>query len=144
MEPHWELIEALLQGTYGIRKKHRKYLPQEPRELDEAYDNRLMRSTLAPFYVRIERMLAGMLTRKPVRLEDVSDVVTEHLFDVDLQGNNLDVFLYETARKMIRYGHVGVLVDAPRAGDNGSPYWTAYTPRDCLGWRSKSSTASKN
>jgi hypothetical protein len=137
MEPHWLLIEALLQGTYGIRKGHRKFLPQEVRELDEAYDNRLMRSTLAPFYVRLERMLAGMLTRKPVRLEDVSDVVTEQLFDVDLQGNDLNVWTYETARKCIRYGHVGVLVDAPKAGDNGRPYWTQYTPRDILGWRSE-------
>ena len=137
MEPHWLLIEALLQGTYGIRKGHRKYLPQEVRELDEAYDNRLMRSTLAPFYVRLERMLAGMLTRKPVRLEDVSDVVTEQLFDVDLQGNDLNVWTYETARKCIRYGHVGVLVDAPKAGENGRPYWTQYTPRDVLGWRSE-------
>ena len=137
MEPHWLLIEALLQGTYGIRKGHRKYLPQEPRELDEAYDNRLLRSTLAPYYVRLERMLAGMLTRKPVRLEDVSDVVTEQLFDVDLQGHDLNVWTYETARKCIRYGHVGVLVDAPRAGQTGRPYWTQYTPRDILGWRSE-------
>jgi hypothetical protein len=137
MEPHWLLIEALLQGTYGIRKGHRKYLPQEPREIDEAYDNRLMRSTLAPFYVRLERMLAGMLTRKPVRLEDVSDVVTEQLFDVDLQGHDLNVWTYETARKCIRYGHIGVLVDAPKAGENGRPYWTQYTPRDILGWRSE-------
>ena len=137
MEPHWLLIEALLQGTYGIRKGHRKYLPQEPRELDEAYDNRLMRSTLAPYYVRLERMLAGMLTRKPVRLEDVSDVITEQLFDVDLQGNDLNVWTYETARKCIRYGHVGVLVDAPKAGENGRPYWTQYTPRDILGFRSE-------
>ena len=137
MEPHWLLIEALLQGTYGIRKGHRKYLPQEVRELDEAYDNRLLRSTLAPYYVRLERMLAGMLTRKPVRLEDVSDVVTEQLFDVDLQGNDLNVWTYETARKCIRYGHVGVLVDAPKAGENGRPYWTQYTPRDILGWRSE-------
>jgi len=137
MEPHWLLIEALLQGTYGVRKKHRTYLPQEPRELDESYDNRLMRSTLAPYYVRLERMLAGMLTRKPVRLEDVSDTVTEQLFDVDLQGNDLNVWTYETARKCIRYGHVGVLVDAPKAGDNGRPYWTQYTPRDILGWRSE-------
>ena len=137
MEPHWLLIEALLQGTYGIRKKHRKYLPQEPRELDEAYDNRLLRSTLAPYYVRLERMLAGMLTRKPVRLEDVADVVTEQLFDVDLQGNDLNVWTYETARKCIRYGHIGVLVDAPKAGENGRPYWTQYTPRDILGWRSE-------
>ena len=137
MEPHWLLIEALLQGTYGIRKGHRKYLPQEPRELDESYDNRLMRSTLAPFYVRLERMLAGMLTRKPVRLEDVSDVVTEQLFDVDLQGNDLNVWTYETARKCIRYGHVGVLVDAPKAGENGRPYYCTFTPRDILGWRSE-------
>jgi len=136
-EPHWLLIEALLQGTYGIRKGHRKYLPQEPRELDEAYDNRLMRSTLAPYYVRLERMLAGMLTRKPVRLEDVSDVVTEQLFDVDLQGNDLNVWTYETARKCIRYGHVGVLVDAPKAGENGRPYYVTFTPREILGWRSE-------
>jgi hypothetical protein len=137
MEPHWLLIETLLQGTYGIRKKHRTYLPQEPRELDEAYDNRLLRSTCAPFYARIERMLAGMLTRKPVRLEDVSDVVREHLFDVDLQGNDLNVWTYEVARKCVRYGHVGVLVDAPAAGENGRPYWVSYTPRDILGWRSE-------
>jgi len=137
MEPHWLLIEALLQGTYGIRKGHRKYLMQEPRELDEAYDNRLMRSTLAPYYVRLERMLAGMLTRKPVRLEDVSDVVTEQLFDVDLQGNDLNVWTYETARKCIRYGHVGVLVDAPKAGENGRPYYCTFTPREILGWRSE-------
>ena len=48
---------------------------------------------------QIERMLAGMLTVKPVRFEDVSDVVTEQLFDVDLQGNDLNVWTYETARK---------------------------------------------
>ena len=135
MEPHWVLIETLLTGTYGIRKKHRTYLPQEPRELDEAYDNRLMRSVLAPFYVRLERMLAGMLTRKPVRLSDVADVITEQLFDVDLQGNDLNVWTYETARKCIRYGHVGVLVDAPAGGQNGRPYWVTYTPRDIVGWR---------
>ena len=135
MEPHWVLIETLMTGTYGIRKKHRTYLPQEPRELDEAYDNRLMRSVLAPFYARLERMLAGMLTRKPVRLSDVADVITEQLFDVDLQGNDLNVWTYETARKCIRYGHVGVLVDAPAAGQNGRPYWVTYTPRDIVGWR---------
>ena len=78
-----------------------------------------------------------MLTRKPVRLTDVSDQVIEHLFNVDLQGNDLNVWTYETARKCIRYGHVGVLVDAPAAGQNGRPYWVTYTPRDILGWRTE-------
>ena len=136
-EPHWVLIEDLMEGTYGMRRKHRRYLPQEPRELDESYDNRLARSVCPPFYQRLERMLAGMLTRKPVRLNDVSDVIREQLFDVDLQGNDLNVWTYETARKMIRYGHVGVLVDAPAAGSKGRPYWVSYTPREILGWRSE-------
>ena len=136
-EPHWGLIEDLIGGTYEMRRRHRRYLPQEPREIDESYDNRLARSVCAPFYQRLERMLAGMLTRKPVRLNDVSDVVREQLFDVDLQGNDLNVWCYETTRKMVRYGHVGVLVDAPSAGELGRPYWVTYTPRDILGWRTE-------
>jgi hypothetical protein len=134
-EAHWILIEDLMGGTYGMRKKHRRYLPQEPRELDESYDNRLARSVCPPYYQRLERMLAGMLTRKPVRLEDTSDSITEQLFDVDMQGNDLNVWTYETARKLVRYGHVGTLVDAPTNG--GRPYWCTYTPRQILGWRTE-------
>ena len=136
MEPNWILIEDLISGTYGIRKRHRKYLPQMPREQDESYDNRLATSVLAPLYVRIERLLAGMLTRKPVRLNEVSERVTEDLFDVDLQGNDLTSWTYETAKIMLRYGHVGVLVDAPTEG-TGRPYWITYSPREILGWRTE-------
>ena len=136
-EPHWILIEDLLGGTYQMRSRHRKYLMQEPRELDESYDNRLARSVCPPYFLRLERMLAGMLTRKPVRLNETGDAIREQLFDVDLQGNDLNVWTYETARKMIRYGHIGVLVDAPATGSNGRPYWVTYTPRDILGWRTE-------
>jgi hypothetical protein len=135
MEEHWILIEDLSKGTTAMRKKHRTYLPQEPRELDESYDARLVRSVCPPYLVRIERMLAGMLTRKPVRLNDTGDTIREQLFDVDLQGNDLNAWCYETARTMIRYGHVGVLVDAPQ--DGGRPYWISYSPRDILGWRTE-------
>ena len=129
------LIEDLIGGTYEIRRRHRRYLPQEPREQDVSYDRRLSTSICPPYYQRLERMLAGMLTRKPVRLNDTGDTIREQLFDVDLQGNDLNTWCYETARKMIRYGHVGVLVDAPR--DGGRPFWCTYTPREILGWRTE-------
>ena len=90
MEPAWILIEDLIGGTVAMRKRHRTYLPQEPREQDSSYDNRLARSTCPPYLVRIERMLAGMLTRKPVRLNDTGDTIREQLFDVDLQNNDLN------------------------------------------------------
>ena len=112
-------------------------MPQFPREADDSYDVRLSKAVLSPFYKRLELLLAGMLTRKPVRLTDVSDQVTEQLFDVDLQGNDLQTWLFNTARIALRYGHVGVLVDAPRAGENGRPYWITISPRELLGWRTE-------
>jgi hypothetical protein len=39
----------------------------------------------------------------------------------------------KSARKLVRYGHIGTLVDAPQ--DGGRPYWVTYTPRQILGWR---------
>ena len=137
MEPHWGLVEDLIEGTFAVRKRHRRYLPQAIRELDESFDRRLATSCVPPYLQRIERMLAGMLTRKPVRLNDVSDVVREQLFDVDLEGNDLNQWLYQTARLCLRYGHIGVLVDAPAAGSNGRPYYKVYTPRELLGWRTE-------
>jgi hypothetical protein len=143
MQPRWELIEELIGGTLQLQAAGRRYLLQEPKESDEAYQARLLRSVCPPYVARTEQMLAGMLTRKPVRLDNVPDVMSEQLFDVDLQGNDLNVYANQLARTCIRYGHVGVLVDFPR-GDEGDdspvqdfnrPYWVSYTPRDILGWR---------
>tara|TARA_R100001510_G_scaffold713_1_gene533 strand:- start:13 stop:1455 length:1443 start_codon:yes stop_codon:yes gene_type:complete len=133
----WPLIEDLLEGSYKIKQEHRKYLFPEPRESTESYDSRLNRSAVVPYFQRIEKMLAGMLTRKSVRLDDVSDLVTTQLFDVDLEGNDLNVWLYNTARIAIAFGHVGVLVDAPRDAEKARPYWVTYKPSDILGWRTE-------
>ena len=137
MANFWGLITDLREGTYKIRSEHRKYLPQQPREQDDSYDVRLSRSTVVPFVQRIEKMLSGMLVRKPIRLDNVSDLVREQLFDVDLEGNDLNVWLYQTARQAISFGHIGVLVDAPKEGDKTRPYWVTYTPKDILGFRSE-------
>ena len=143
MEPRWRLIEQLCKGTLGMQEAGRRYLPQEPREDDDSYAVRLAASVCPPYYMRLEQMLAGMLTRKPVRLDNVPDVMQEHLYDVDLTGSGLDPFLQQLARLVIRYGHAGVLVDYPR-GDEGDdspvtdfsrPYWCIYDPRSILGWR---------
>lgn len=143
MEPRWRLIEQLSQGTLGMQAAGRRYLPQEPAEPDDAYTARLARSVCPPYLLRLEQMLAGMLCRKPVRLDNVPDIVQQHLYDVDLTGSDLNVYVQELSRKAIRYGHVGVLVDFPR-GDEGDdtpvtdfsrPYWVSYSPRDILGWR---------
>tara|TARA_Y100001980_G_C14549786_1_gene331895 strand:- start:1773 stop:3155 length:1383 start_codon:yes stop_codon:yes gene_type:complete len=137
MATFWPLIEDLLAGSVKIKQEHRKYLFPEPRESTESYDSRLNRSAVVPYFQRIEKMLAGMLTRKSVRLEDVSDTVLQQLFDIDLEQNDLNVWLFNTARIAIAFGHVGVLVDAPKEGDKTRPYWVTYKPSDILGWRTE-------
>ena len=138
MQKFWELPEVIIQGTQEIRSKHRTYLPQEERESDLSYDARLSRSVLSPYFIRIERMLAGMLIRKPVQINDTPDVIREALFDIDLGGNDISIFTYELCRKLLRYGHCGCLVDAPSLEtEEGRPYWSIYTPRDIIGWRTE-------
>ena len=60
MQSHWGIIEDLVEGNSKIRGKARVYLKQEPREEDESYDVRLSRSVCPPYYIQMERMLAGM------------------------------------------------------------------------------------
>jgi hypothetical protein len=142
-EPRWRLIEQLVQGTMGMQAAGRTYLPQQPDEEDDSYAIRLANSICPPYYLRLEQMLAGMLTRKPVRLNSVPDEMQEHFLNIDMMGHGLDVFLQNIARKCLRYGHIGILVDFPR-GDEGDdtpvtefqrPYWVPYSPRDILGWK---------
>ena len=139
----WQLMQALQGGTLEMQRRGKQFLPQEPREDEDAYRSRLARSVCPPYAERLISMLAGMLTRKPIRLDNVPDVIREHLFDTDLSGSDLNIFIQQIAKTCIRYGHVGVLVDYPR-GDEGDdtpvtdfsrPYWLEYPPSQILGWR---------
>ena len=142
-EPHWILPEVLVGGTLAMRAQREMFLPKLPKEEDSDYDNRLAAAVCPPYYLRLEKMLVGMLTRKPVVLSTKDEIMLEHMQDVDMMGSNLDVFLRKVAQPCIRHGHVGVLVDMPR-GDEGDdtpvtnflrPYWIPYTARQILGGR---------
>jgi hypothetical protein len=148
-EPHWILPEVLAGGTLAMRAQRELFLPPFPREQKTDYDIRLAAAVCPPYYLRLERMLVGMLTRKPVVLSDVNDLMLDHMQDVDMMGSNLDVFLRKVAQLDIRFGHVGTLVDMPRSdekprGDKGGntpvteflrPYWVPYSARQILGGR---------
>lgn len=138
MQPRWELIEALTGGTLQMQALGTKWLPQEPKESNDSYVARLRSSVCPPYLQRLEQMLAGMITRNPIRLDAVADVVTEHLYDVDLQQNDLQTWAYNFCRSLVRYGHMGVLVDYGRGEDGQTtdrPYWVSYTPREILDFR---------
>ena len=79
-----------------------------------------------------------MLTRKPVRLIDVPDRINEQLFDVDLAGNDITLFTFNsTAQKSACVMGTLAFWSMLQLNGSGRPYWVTYTPREILGWRSE-------
>ena len=52
MMADWSVMAAVTNGTEYLRDQSEKYLPQEPREDDDAYETRIARSVLSPYTSR--------------------------------------------------------------------------------------------
>lgn len=148
MHPWWDVIEAVRGGTSKMRELGEAYLPREPGEGDPAYQRRLSRIVLAPFYTRLVRGLVGMVLRKPIRVEDdklkkpTQTLLIEHLEDINLQGDNLQTFAKDVFESAIDYNYSGILVEYPDTSEVETqadelalgvrPYWVLYQATDIL------------
>lgn len=118
MSPLWDKINSVLGGTESMRSRGRIYLPQHDRETDGAYMERLDRTILVN---TTEQTLAGWVGRpfsKP--LQRNADIPVEFgalVEDVDMLGNNLDVFCRQWFREGLAKGYSHVLVDFPDGTD---------------------------
>ena len=66
MMPDWQIMNAVVSGTQSLRQQCATYLPQEPREDDDAYTTRVKRSVLSPFTLRLIENAAGLVLRRPI------------------------------------------------------------------------------
>jgi len=107
-----KIIDDLLGGTYSMRKAGREHLFQMPLEDEKAYKNRLNRSTLYPALSETLSQMCGRVFFDPINTVDVDEKIQqEFLPDVDLLGNNLDVFASQWFYAALAYGVSFVLVD---------------------------------
>jgi hypothetical protein len=146
MSQWWEPIRACIEGTQYLRQHATRYLPQQPRELKEAWDGRVARSVFSPYFSRVVRQAVGMILRKPVELEGGDEAFWEEWRnDVDRQGTDLESFLRNQLEVSIAFGHSAWLTDFPKAdgvvtmkdqNDAGlMPYFVPIQPWNILGWR---------
>lgn len=115
MAPRWDLINTLLGGTESMRSAGEYYLPKHQEESDNSHERRLAGATLLNMTELTLDMLAGKPFADPVRLGD--DASTQHEVwaeDMDMQGNNIDVFARRWFRDGIAKGMSHVLIDMPR------------------------------
>jgi hypothetical protein len=112
---NYELVDTLLGGTDVMRAAGEKYLPKEPNETNEAYQNRLNRSVLYNAYADTLKKLIGKPFSKPITLkDDTHEIIKGWCDNLDLCGNNITSFARELFQKGLNKGLVHVLVDYPK------------------------------
>lgn len=148
MSQRWRVINALLEGTEAMRAAGRDLLPIHTEETDDGYQERLQAATLLNMFELTLDNLAGRPFEEPIKVnEDVPAAIRDNLlYNIDLQGNNLDVFGGQWFREGVAKCFCHVLVDMPRplakpAGqprtladdrkEGMRPYWVLVKP-ECV------------
>lgn len=112
MRADWELCHDLMGGTAAMRAAGEKWLPREPGESRESYQNRLNRSVLYNGFGRTIQTLVGKLFRTPIIMdEDMPTPLKKMAEDVDLTGRSLTVFTRDIFQAAIMDGLTHILID---------------------------------
>jgi hypothetical protein len=149
MMPDWGVMAAVTKGTNYIRDLSETYLPQEPREDDEAYQTRVDRSVLSPYTSRLIETAAGAILRKPIHIEG-DPYWLELANNIDGIGSNLSEYARRALVSSLTYGHSAILVDYPAASGamnlaeeramGRRPYFVHIDAPQIWGWRKESGT----
>ena len=144
MMADWQVMAAVTRGTNYIRDLSETYLPQEPREDDEAYQTRVDRSVLSPYTSRLIETAAGAILRKPIHIEG-DDYWLELSENIDGLGSNINEYARRALVSSLTYGHSAILIDYPAASGalnlaeeralGRRPYFIHIDAPQIWGWR---------
>jgi hypothetical protein len=148
MAPRWQVIDSLLGGTESMREAGEQYLPHHQEETQFGYEARRAGAVLLNIVEQTLDTLAGKPFTEEIKIkDDVPEAIQEQILpDVDLQGNNLNVFARQWFKEGMAKAFCHVLVEMPRpkplsegqvrtlADDRREairPYWIMIKP-ECL------------
>lgn len=142
MAPVWAKVQTVLDGTKAMREARQAYLPQHYGETDEAYNERLGRATLFNVTKQTLNSWVGRPFSDPIQFEDVPPKVEALLTDVDMLGNDAQVFcrdwFWDGLAKAYSHCYVDFPQTAPQEGQTRTlaqdrvegvrPYWVHVQP----------------
>jgi hypothetical protein len=149
MMPDWSVMAAVTNGTNYLRDMSETYLPQEPREDDDAYQTRVDRSVLSPYTSRLIETAAGAILRKPIHIEG-DPYWLQLAQNIDGLGSNINEYARRALVSSLTYGHSAILVDYPAASEARNlaeeramgrrPYFVHVDAPQIWGWRKEPGT----
>lgn len=116
----WVKIQTVLDGTDAMRAAEKTYLPQHAQEASDAYAERLAVATLFNMTQLTLDSWVGRPFSEPLQESDeepIPPAVHDLLDDIDLMGNDVNVFARGWFRDGLAKAFSHVLVDMPRPRD---------------------------
>lgn len=146
MFPAWMITNDLWGGTNEIRKKEKAYLPQFNKEPPKKYKDRLNSSVFFNVFQRTVSSLVGLVFKNAALPQEVPDEIKNLFTDIDLCGNDIEMFLRESFTNAVRDGHSFIFIDAPpmieREGQttladvaDRRPFWINYKASQAVNWQ---------
>ena len=147
----WEVIDNVLGGTRRMRELNETadsnsiYILKKKREKSDAYERRILISIMKQFFGDALDEFTGLAFMKEPSLKSENKELVDFTKDVTKEGDDLGTFSRQFFRKVTRYGHSYILVDAPapvgeienleqyRALD-ASAYMLAVKATDVISW----------
>jgi len=145
MADRWGLPYDLYGGTRKMRDRAKKWLPQELRESDEAYKNRLKRTFLYNAFKRTIKAYVGVSFLRNVTINGLPQELEYLLDNCDGTGRSITAFTAGLCEDLLISGKGHILVDNPKVNgpltladvrENGiHPYFNAIDPRNLIAWK---------
>jgi len=143
-------VRALRGGVTAMRKAGKKYLPQEERETDADYENRLDRSWLYTGLDKATKDFADKVFSRPVTVnDDVPTQIADIEDNITNEGDSLNHVARRVMEDAVDAGVSFIFVDAPRVGEgvelsladeqrmNQRPYMTMVRAEDIIGFKTQ-------
>jgi hypothetical protein len=144
MAERWALPYDLYGGTRKMRERGKLWLPQEMRESDESYKNRLRRTFLHNAFKRTIKAYVGVAFLKNVTVNGLPTELEYLLDDCDGTGRSLTAFTADICEDILIAGKGHILVDNPNVTGPVTladvreqrirPYFNSINPRNMIGW----------
>jgi hypothetical protein len=149
MAKDWLLTRAFYDGVRQVREGIDEYglplLKKFEREGDDEYNARKAESGLYAVFQQAVNTDVGMVFQNSIMPTEVPEVLADLFHDIDMTGNDLDMFLRQLFQKADRVGHSFLFVDAPPPVDadnptladvaENRPWWVCYEANQVLNWR---------
>lgn len=137
LAPQWERCRDCTNGGDAVKAKGTKYLPMLDSHIlkPEKYIPYVLR---ALFYNAVGRTVLGLsggIFQKAPAIETDDAQSKEHIKDITLTGQPLDLFALEATKEYLITGRYGILVDmSTEEAVTPRPYWVGYRAEDIINW----------